>query len=83
MADQNVTTTKHQQLDAIYREELIPDSTDMRTMMRYVDAINDVISSVDLEELSDGSVKQFSLLQYYLTHRLKKLMEVELGEDAA
>ena len=83
MDDQNSTTTKRQQLDALNRDELIPDSTDLRTIMRYVDAVNDVMSSTDLEELSDGNAKRFAMLQYYLSNRLKKLMEIELGEDAA
>lgn len=84
MADQNSTTTKYQKLDELKAIEMIPDSTDTATILGYVTALNDVMSSVErICELKPESVNQVMMLQYYLGERLKVVLNIKyLGGEA-
>lgn len=78
MKDLEKYKIKDQKLEELRKQELIPDSTNGLVMMKYVSAINEVMSLVDRDdELSHETKKHLTQLQSHLKNRLENLINIE------
>lgn len=83
MADQNSTTTKHQQLEALRTQELLPDSDCIGVVAGYAAALSDALMWLDSDLLLSESHDKLKMIQYHLNMRVYELIAIESQRGAA
>lgn len=54
--------------------EILPDSNDLQSVSRYVSAMADALSSIDMSDISDQSRTTLLTVNYHLTQRMIELL---------